>query len=186
MHFISHLQSILPHVSKEELITLYETCYPTCQEDHCEKDCIPEKSYCEIHVPCDYFIQSGKRKGMRCGVHHCKVHKGLIQCKIVNNGVPCLHRCESGTICVYHKKEEERVLELHKPILPIRIHESGYFIVKHTNIVVHIERNQLYGTLVKEDTKWVIHRLETDEIKKISREYQIPFYHEISLSTVVG
>lgn len=180
MDIISNLLSILPQVSKDELVLLYKNCYPTC--NLCNKDCIPEKPYCEDHIPCDYVMQSGKRKGSPCLLFKCKLHKGLVQCKVIHNGLPCLNRCDEGDICLYHKKEEEQLQEQNKPIPPIRIHESGYFIIKNTNIVIHIERNQLYGTLVKKDTKWMIERVETDEIKKISRDYQISFYTEITVS----
>jgi hypothetical protein len=176
MDIISNLLSILPHVSKDELVLLYKNCYPTCTI--CNKDCIPEKTYCKDHIPCEYVMQSGNRKGYTCGLFKCKSHIGLIQCKVIQNELPCLHRCDEGNICLYHKQQEERLKEQSKPIPPIRIHESGYFVIKNTNIVIHIERNQLYGTLVKKDMKWIIERNETNEIKKICLDYHISFQNE--------
>ncbi len=181
--FIKKISLLLPSTPMNELTELYHTCYPVCNFRKggrvCGKDCEPNKNHCAHHVTCPHLIQSGKRKGTACGKLNCTVHKGVVLCTKTSSGNPCLHTCEEGeTVCKFHKKEEKLFQELSKPVYPIRIHDSGFYVIRNTLLVVDIIRQCLCGTLYNDNGIWKIDNTETEDIMYACKHYKITFYKE--------
>jgi hypothetical protein len=184
MHFITRICSLVPHIHKDELISLYNNCYPTCSvvihNKVCTNDCMLTKTHCEKHILCTHLIQSGKRKGTPCHKVNCATHKGVVLCSRTSQNEPCLHSCEEGeTICMFHKKEDEMYKELSRPIVQVRIHESGYFVIKDTLVVIDIEKECIQGTLYIENGEWVLRNNESNQCKEICTLYNLPFSNNI-------
>lgn len=183
MHFITRICSLLPHIHKDELVSLYHNCYPTCSvvinNKVCTNDCILTKTHCEKHILCTHLIQSGKRKGTPCNKLNCVIHKGVVLCSRSTLNGKCFHSCEEGeSICMYHKKEDELNKELNRPVALIRIHESGEFVIKDTLVVINIEKECILGILYKENDMWSL-RKEESECKDICTLYNLPFSNNI-------
>lgn len=180
--FFDSILPILPSsVSKTDLQHLYDSCYPTCsflikKNVKCNEDCIVDKSYCIHHEPCSYIIQLGKNKGEMCNVVNCNKHKGIIQCSIISDEKKCVRTCETDqTICSFHKKELEYQKEIAKPVLSIRYHESGCFVIKGTVIVVDVIQNGIIGYLEYKNNKWNIMKETSDLIIEATNQYKVPF-----------
>jgi len=157
--FINKIKHLVPkHVTCKQLLELYHT---------------------GTYQSCSYIIQIGKHKGQICGKHHCKIHQGIVQCSKVTNDIQCLRSCDKDeVICPFHKKEEQMNIEIMKPVISIRIHESGHFVLRGTNFVMDIIRNGIRGTIVLHNQEWVIDKDESDEIKNVCNEYQLSFIKE--------
>lgn len=169
---IHSIHSLLPHVSLDSLVRLYEICYPICEINDCIRDCLPELSTCDIHKknPCLYVFQHGKKIGHTCGVHSCKKHVGIIQC----NQDSCFRSCDAGeSICMFHKKEEDNKIKAYLPQFSIRIHSSGEYVIKDTLIAYDPIRNQIQGTLVQKEEKWEIDFHRTEQINGLCQRYGI-------------
>ena len=128
---------------------------------------------------CPILLQSGIRKYKACG-KPCQVnkltcfqHASKHMCSYDN----CLRKCKTEEkTCEYHQSEEKKREEAQRIYPSVRWCDP-YFLIKGTQVIIDIDHQVIIG--YKKDQQCISE--ETEEIKELSRLYQLRFMSLVEL-----